>query len=175
MTASAVSWGVPNCDGTIHRASLVSGLLRDHRSLIVLAAPSGFGKTVTAAQLSAAHSGPVAWVSVDGQPLDSSRILTLLGQVLESRVEHPSRPRPDRMESPDYLSSIRSTLAAADAMDMWLVIDDAVLGPGDSCNHVLRDLRARLSPFLSRVLITVRELDPYQLSGLPDALDPRRA
>lgn len=87
MLGYAVLLGPPRFSDVIKRMRVIRliGLAADRP--VALVAPSGYGKTVAAAQLAENQSLPVIWVSVGGQPAEYERVLVSIHDVLEHDSE----------------------------------------------------------------------------------------
>ena len=121
---------VPRPTGAkVQRAALVQRLESAGEPLVLLVAPSGFGKTGLLAQWAATTGAQVAWLSCDGSCADPARFWTQLTASLAARwpamgsdaaliVERPSW---DEAELVDSLAGDLAELPATAAV----VIDDA--------------------------------------------------
>lgn len=167
MAAEADRWGVPGRGATVSRDGVLQAVTSSGGSLILITAPSGYGKSVAAAQAAHVCPGTALWLSLQGQPVDLKTLYRLIAKV-------PSLREPDdllsRTSSEDEPEVLRRMLAARGAYDVWLFLDDLVAADGISTPELCTALAATLSPFVVRVVVTTNRpigdgpLDPVQVT-----------
>jgi LuxR family transcriptional regulator, maltose regulon positive regulatory protein len=120
----------PLPESFIRRPRLVDRLLKDHEaSLVLLAAPAGYGKTSTLSEWAARSECPFAWVALEEADNDSQHLLTTLALAIEQLQSTTGRftvgsavPRPQASTLPSLIRTLRALRAGA-----VLVLDDAQL------------------------------------------------
>ena len=71
--------------GTVHRSLLIERLARgDHRPIVSVTAPAGYGKTTALAQWAGRNGQAFAWVSVDEADNDPKGLLTYVAEALDA-------------------------------------------------------------------------------------------
>jgi len=122
------------------RERLVAALLADQRPLVLVAAPAGYGKTITLAQWVAADPRPGAWLQLDAADDDPVVFLTYLSLALGNVTPlDPAVLDLLRRRTPPIDQLIMPALAAAvgDADPFLLVVDDGHLVQNQTCWRLL--------------------------------------
>jgi LuxR family maltose regulon positive regulatory protein len=162
------------------RGGLLDDLAAFPARLVVLAAPTGFGKTIVAAQWLARQAGdrPGAWVSLDRGDNDPVRlwwhVVCALKQALpdlddSQELRPPSSPGPDL--DGQLLPALVRELAGL-ATPVVLVLDDYHLIRNPRCHEQMAFVLARLPPCVQVVLIT-RAGPPLPLARLRETGEMR--
>src|SRR5262245_8408712 len=153
----------------VPRRDLLAGLQDGSRSLTLVAAPPGFGKTTLLAEW-AAGSPAVAWLSLDEDDNDPARFFTYLGAAVR-RIEPEIGARAaSALRSPGgelvevVLPLLLNDLAALDH-DLVLVVDDYHLITDAQVHEALAYLIEH-SPSRFRVVLATREDPPLPLGRL---------
>jgi LuxR family maltose regulon positive regulatory protein len=156
--------------GTVRRSLLIDRLARgDHRPIVSVAAPAGYGKTTVLTQW-AAQGGPAfAWVSVDEADNDPKVLLTYVAEALDA-VEPIGERVFDALASPG--SSVPGSVvprlgSAFSAMTtpVVLVIDDVHLLRNFECRAALSVLADHV-PGGSRLVLAGRDQPPLRMARL---------
>lgn len=151
MTATADRRGVPNVRAMIPRARLNSLSAASLHEVVLLVAPSGSGKTVTAAQWAQRHLGPVFWVSLRGHAVDLDAVL----RQLLLRISISLGPEAASLRSDQPAHDVQAVLADLEYRKAWVVFDDLV--SDDLPIFELLDQLARtLCPLVERIIVTTR-------------------
>lgn len=150
-------------------AHLSEGLTR---SLTLISAPAGFGKTTLVSEWCASETGrgfPLAWLSLDNDDNDPSRFLTYLAAALGTlkpglgetalALLHASRPQPPPPQI--ILTSLINDLDGLDA-SFALVLDDYHVITAQPIHEALTFILDHLPRQMHLVLLT--RADPF---GLP--------
>ena len=156
--------------GTVRRSSLIERLARgDHRPIVSVVAPAGYGKTTLLSQWAERNGQAFAWVSVDEGDNDAKVLLSYVAEALDA-VEPLDERVFDALASP--ASSVPGSVVprlgrafASMTAPVVLVLDDV---------HVLRDVecRAALSvladhvPGGSRLAFAGRAQPPLRIARL---------
>jgi LuxR family transcriptional regulator, maltose regulon positive regulatory protein len=125
--------------GTVRRSSLIERLARgDHRPIVSVVAPAGYGKTTLLSQWAERNGQAFAWVSVDEGDNDAKVLLSYVAEALDA-VEPIDERVFDALASP--ASSVPGSVVprlgrafASMTSPVVLVLDDI---------HVLRDVECR--------------------------------
>ena len=143
MTATAGRWGVPGSGITVPRERIVAALDGGARGLTVLAAPSGYGKTVAVAQYSAVSDAHVLWIPMRGARVSYPDVLTLVASAARqgaasscSRIARPSAGS-ELLAANEYLGAL---LADSAEFEVVLVLDDLEPEAGSSVASIAREL-----------------------------------
>lgn len=146
MFAYAAYGGNPTYSCVVNRQRLASLIGGAGERAVVLAAPTGFGKTLAAAQYAEQQDLPVAWVSAGGAPAETSRVLRSIVSVF-------GNIRDDAMAALDDDELVRATrlgVAERCPLGALLVLDDLgearvddAMGVVLECIDLLRHLRPR--------------------------------
>jgi LuxR family maltose regulon positive regulatory protein len=134
------------------------------RTLTLVSAPAGFGKTTLLAQWLAKSSTPAAWVSLGPEDNDPTRFLTYLIAALQTLdtqlgtaalalLHTPQPPPPEAV-----LAVLSNDLVERDRDDVMLVLDDYHLITADPVQHGIAFLLEHLPPHLHLILAT--RVDP---------------
>ncbi len=163
MCAAAKRWGVPDSARTVARPTVDAAIRGATRPVVIVSAPSGYGKTVAAARYCHDSRHPTAWLSMNGSAISQSRVLAALIRLL-----NPTAAAPE--SEADALCEARrsAAVAAAGERQMLLVLDDVAGDSGALLVDALCGLHEVLSPFVRSVLATTRH-------SPDDLLDSRRA
>jgi LuxR family maltose regulon positive regulatory protein len=99
--------------GTVRRSLLIERLARgDHRPIVSVAAPAGYGKTTVLAQWAGHNGQAFAWVSVDEADNDPKLLLTYVAEALD-RVEPIGERVFEALASPGLRCPARSSRGSA--------------------------------------------------------------
>src|SRR5215469_13494823 len=148
--------------GTVRRSLLIERLARgDHRPIVSVAAPAGYGKTTFLAQWAGRNGQTFAWVSVDEADNDPKVLLTYVAQALDA-VEPVGERVFEALASPgsSVPGSVVPRLGSAFSSmttPVVLVLDDV---------HVLQDWECRTA--LSMLADHVPEGSRLTLAGRAD-------
>jgi LuxR family maltose regulon positive regulatory protein len=141
------------------------------RSLTLVSAPAGFGKTTLLSQWLAQRGRPAAWLSLESEDNEPVRFLSYLLvalQTLDPRLGvialallHSPQPAPTDM----ILTLLANDLARCEGEDLALVLDDYHIITDPSVHHHVMFLLEHLPPHLHLILAT-RADPPLSLSRL---------
>jgi LuxR family maltose regulon positive regulatory protein len=156
----------------VPRAHLVERLQQGMvRSLTLVSAPAGFGKTTLLAQWLVESDMPVAWLSLGPEDNDPTRFLsyliaalqTLHAQLGTTALEMLHTPRPVPWET--VLAVLANDLVERGGGDFALVLDDYHVITAESIQRSMTFLLEHLPPQLHLVLAT-RADPPLPLARL---------
>ncbi len=141
------------------------------RSLTLVSAPAGFGKTTLLAQWLVESDMPVAWLSLGPEDNDPTRFLsyliaalqTLHAQLGTTALEMLHTPRP--VPSETVLAVLANDLVERGGSDFALVLDDYHVITAESIQRSMAFLLEHLPPQLHLVLAT-RADPPLPLARL---------
>src|SRR5215475_2442364 len=150
----------PMRPGTVCRSLLIERLARgDHRPIVSVAAPAGYGKTTALAQWAGRNGQAFAWVSVDEADNDPKVLLTYIAEALDA-VEPVGGEVFDALASP--ASSVPGSVVprlgrafASMTAPVALVLDDAHLLHDSECRAALSVLADHV-PAGSRLALSGR-------------------
>ncbi len=156
--------------GTIRRSSLLGRLARDDaRTVVSVAAPSGYGKTTLLAQWIPSDGRPVAWVSLDERDNDPKLLLSYVAEALDAVQPLPSRVF-EALASP--LSSLPGSVVPRLASALWsmtvpllLVLDDVHLLGNAEGRDALSVLADHVPPG-SQLVLAGRGEPPLRIARL---------
>ena len=137
-------------------ARLDAGL---HRVLTLVAAPAGFGKTTLVASWLASLEWPVAWLSLDAEDRDLTRLLAHLIAPLHKEVPGVGEAAlallrsPEPPATPAVLTALLNDVAAHGA-PLLLVLDDWHAAAAAETDRALAFLVEYLPPQLHLVLVS---------------------
>jgi hypothetical protein len=163
----------------LERGGLLDVLAASRARLVLVAAPTGFGKTVLAAQWLARQTGDRhgTWVSLDRGDNDPVRlwwhVVCALQQALPDLGDSRGL-RPPSSLAPDLDGQVLPALVrqlAALAPPMVLVLDDYHLIRNPRCHEQMAFVLGRLPPSVQVLLIT-RADPPLPLARLRACLPP---
>lgn len=168
MSAGRLFWGVPDIEATVPRRRLLDTLGSSDSAAVLFVAPSGYGKTVAAAQHVRALGQPTLWLTMSGEGTRDSAILRSIAELLDASAAAPPDsnvlPRQD-----DLLQRCRAAIAAEDTRGFTLVLDDCESLPARPLVGAVRSLMRRLAPLVSRVVVTTRALVEEDFESLDAA------
>jgi len=156
--------------GTVRRSALIERLARgDHRPIVSVTAPAGYGKTTALAQWAGRNGQAFAWVSVDEADNDPKGLLTYVAEALDA-VE----PVGERVF--EALASVASSVpgsvvprlgSAFSSMTspVVLVLDDVHVLHNSECRAALSVLADHV-PAGSRLVLAGREQPPLRIARL---------
>src|SRR5215469_10787588 len=156
--------------GTVRRSLLIERLARgDHRPIVSVAAPAGYGKTTFLAQWAGRNGQAFAWVSVDEADNDPKVLLTYVAQALDA-VEPVGGRVFDALASSgsSVLGSVVPRLVSAFSSmttPVVLVIDDVHLLRNFECRAALSVLADHV-PGGSRLVLAGRDQPPLRIARL---------
>jgi DNA-binding SARP family transcriptional activator len=139
----------------VPRARLVDSIVASRPPLVLIAAPSGYGKTVLAAQVASSRDfGQVAWIGVAGEDRSIREVLGRLACFLaeDTAVEDLSVPELCHLCSEELT-------ALPDNAPLLVVVDDAPWG-GDEASLQLLQRMFSEAPAGSSIVITTRAEAP---------------
>jgi LuxR family transcriptional regulator, maltose regulon positive regulatory protein len=140
--------------GVVPRRKLVGRMLADDSaSIVVLAAPAGYGKTNVMMQWAARQPLPVVWLTADHADNDPLVLLAGIGAGL------------GWVNGPASTSLTRLVQAISDGGPVLLVLDQLEVLGSDESTAVVTELAARLPPG-SRLAIGTRERPPLPMPML---------
>jgi LuxR family maltose regulon positive regulatory protein len=143
------------------RPHLISRLAQGmERTLTLVSAPAGFGKTTLLAQWLAVSGMPAAWLSLEAEDNDPARFISYLIAALQTldvqigttalamlRTAQPPSPE-------TVLATLISDLISRDTEDITLVLDDYHMITAESIQRGMTFLLEHLPPQLHLVLAT---------------------
>jgi LuxR family maltose regulon positive regulatory protein len=156
----------------VPRARLVRRLQQSlARSLTLVSAPAGFGKTTLLAQWLTDANMPVAWLSLEAEDNDPTRFLSYLiaalqtldaqlGTSILTMLRTPQPPSPEAV-----LAVLTNDLVRQDAGDFTLVLDDYHVITADPIQRGMTFLLEHLPPQMHLILAT-RADPPLPLARL---------
>jgi len=156
--------------GTVRRSLLIERLARgDLRPIVLVVAPSGYGKTTLLAQWAERSGQAFAWVSVDEADNDPKVLLTYVAEALDA-VEPIDERVFDALASPasSVPGSVVPRLASAFASmtsPVVLVLDDVHLLHDRECRAALSALADHV-PGGSRLVLAGRAQPPLRVARL---------
>lgn len=171
----------------VQRARLIQRLQQGmERTLTLISAPAGFGKTTLLANWLASSAIPVAWFSLEPQDNEPTRFLSYLIAALQThnpRLGKTAQALLSPMQSPPMETVL--TLLINDLLTdgtvnqehFVLVLDNYQVITAEAIHHALSFLLSHLPPRLHLVLAT-REDPPLPLAhlrGRDDLLETRAA
>ena len=137
---------------TLFRSRLVKGLAASPQTTVVLAAPSGYGKTTVAIQLASSCYEQTVWVELNGQVLSEGELLAIVYfRLIET---FPSNRATEKLRGTALIDAVGNMLREREGGA--LVLDDLVL-----TDSVVGDLRTLTSLAEStdgefRIVVTTR-------------------
>ena len=140
------------------------------RTLTLVSAPPGFGKTTLLSQWSLVCGRPVAWVSLDGGDNDPARFWTYVVAALQTLYPHLGDAALAMLQAP-HAPAIESSLAAlinailAAPDELALVLDDYHVIENQAVHDGVSFLLRHLPPRL-HLVITTRTDPPLPLARL---------
>jgi LuxR family maltose regulon positive regulatory protein len=155
--------------GAIRRSSLLERLAGDHRPIVSVSAPPGYGKTTLLSQWAESNAQAFAWVSVDDADNDPKVLLTYVAEALNA-VEPVGRRVFDALASP--VSSVPGSVvprlgSAFSSMSppVVLVLDDVHLLHNRECRAALSVLVDHV-PGGARLVLAGRGVPPVRVARL---------
>ena len=156
----------------VPRAHLIERLQRGaERTLTLISAPAGFGKTTLLAQWLVESDMPVAWLSLEAEDNDPARFLSYLIaalQMLDAQIGitalamlHTPQPAPPET----VLAVLANDLVSRGAADFALVLDDYHVITTESIQRGMTFLLEHLPPQMHLILAT-RADPPLPLARL---------
>jgi len=161
---------IPVFSGTIVRERLIDPLVRANDSTLVIAAPSGYGKSVLASQLASEFRAPTVWMDCATLDWSRERFYSALSQLVEptSLSAQTSEPLTKPLSAVDMADRALVALAAISGdCGVTMVLDDV---PKDADFGVIQELIDFLGPLSGcRVIVTTRWESPDIPSNLRSA------
>jgi LuxR family transcriptional regulator, maltose regulon positive regulatory protein len=157
--------------GTISRPHLVKSINEGtNRSLTLISAPPGFGKSTVLAEWAAQSALPVAWLSLDSADNNSPRFLSYLLAAINSVTHLPATPALALMGTSQLQRPHAIAAALVSSLEMLpqpvvLVLDDYHVLSEPSPDAILAFLLDHLPPQL-RLIIATRADPPIPLARL---------
>src|SRR5947209_2102236 len=153
----------------VHRSRLIERLRQGlERSLILLCAPAGFGKTTLLAEFLAERRMPAAWLSLDAEDNDPLRFLSAVLAALQTcdpslgasaRALLPAGHGLPGLSLPAAFPLLINDLASRDSDAFLLVLDDYHVIMSEPIEHAMAFLVEHCPPNLHLVLAT--RSDPF--------------
>ena len=156
--------------GTVYRSSLIERLARDdHRPIVSVAAPAGYGKTTFLAQWAGRNGQAFAWVSVDEADNDPKLLLTYIAEALNA-VEPVGERVFEALASPGSSvpgSVVPRLCTAFSSMTspVVLVLDDVHVLHNSECRAALSVVADHV-PGSSRLVLAGRDQPPLRIARL---------
>src|SRR5215831_5463177 len=156
--------------GTVRRSALIERLARgDHRPIVSVAAPAGYGKTTVLAQWAGSNGHAFAWVSVDEADNDPKVLLTYIAEALDA-VEPVGERVFEALASPgsSVPGSVVPRLGSAFSLmasPVVLVLDDVHMLHNSECLAALSVLADHV-PAGSRLAMAGRNAPPLRIARL---------
>src|SRR5215472_6584348 len=156
--------------GTVHRSLLIERLARgDHRPIVSVTAPAGYGKTTVLAQWAGRNGQAFAWVSVDEADNDPKVMLTYIAEALDA-VEPVGERVFQALASPgsSVPGSVVPRLGSAFSLmasPVVLVLDDVHVVHNSECRAALSVLADHV-PGGSRLVLAGRADPPLRIARL---------
>ena len=158
----------------VHRLRLIQKLQKGmERSLILISAPVGFGKSTLLSDWLITCTNRTAWLSLEPQDDEPTRFFSYLFAALRTQVPYLTVPGPEVLHSL-YLSSIETVLTLlinelqqrnTAQENMILVLDNYQVVTNESIHQALSFLLEHLPSWMHLVLAT-REDPPLPLARL---------
>jgi len=154
----------------VHRSPLIERLVREnHRPVVSVVAPAGYGKTTLLAQWAERNGRAFAWVSVDDRDNDPRVLLTYVARALDE-VEPVGERVFEALASPvsSVPGSVVPRLGAAFGsmtVPVVLVLDDVHLLTNRECRAALSMLADHV-PAGGRMVFAGRDIPPVPVSRL---------
>ena len=171
----------------VHRSRLIQRLEQGlERTLILLSAPAGFGKSTLLADWLAARAMPAAWLSLEPRDNDLARFLSSLLAALqtcdpqlgasEKALLHPLQPAALESVLTMLINGLQARMTG-DQEHVVLVLDNYHVITNTSIHHALCFLLAHLPAHLHLVLASRQDppLPLAALRGRGDLLELRAA
>ncbi len=175
--AGVEEWGTPDFGNTLVREHLLSVFRGCEPSLVLIVAPSGYGKSVLAAQLAGSERFQAAeWHDMSGLRVDSRGVVESVFASVERSADANHRIALSLVSQPaeaDMLSSIETHYGELGDGPMCVVLDGlAELLDASVCVRILSSLR-RVRGNKSCVIATTRALstDVRSLGVVPWVLE----
>jgi LuxR family maltose regulon positive regulatory protein len=135
-----------------------------HCKLTLVSAPAGFGKTTLVSEWTAAHNGPVAWLSLDVGDNNPARFWSHFIVALQTVASYIGAEALGALQSPQPPSteSILTLLLNEIILipeDLILVLDDYHLVDSKQIDDALAFLIERLPPHMHLVIVTREDPD----------------
>ena len=163
MNSCARSWGVPGSGSTVARERVLQLLREPHVIGALLVAPSGYGKTVVAAQYVDAVDRPVLWMTMRGRPAEPETLLEAAASALSCLDRAASAQPVARLGAADAADFCRLRMATLGPEGMLLVLDDCAAPRTGSLVERVVGLYDALSPFVADCVVTCRSLSDEDL------------
>jgi ATP/maltotriose-dependent transcriptional regulator MalT/predicted ATPase/class 3 adenylate cyclase len=141
------------------------------RTLTLVSAPAGFGKTTLLSQWLAERSTPVAWLSLAPEDNDPTHFLSSVMAALQTVDAQLGAPALTLLQTPQppppetVLAALTNDLVSRETGELILVLDDYHVITADPVHRALQYLIERLPPRLHLVLST-RADPPLPLARL---------
>jgi len=154
----------------VYRSSLIERLARDdHRPIVSVAAPAGYGKTTFLAQWAGRNGQAFAWVSVDEADNDPKLLLTYIAEALNA-VEPVGERVFEALASPGSSvpgSVVPRLCTAFSSMTspVVLVLDDVHVLHNSECRAALSVVADHV-PGSSRLVLAGRDQPPLRIARL---------
>jgi len=151
----------PHFRGTVPRNKLAAAIIKADDPHVVLAAPTGYGKSVLASQLARGIEGEVIWLDCSGSEWSREQLFSALGHHLdagEGTAGFSYAPMVTR-STVDLVERVRSSLDRfRDGRGVTVVLDDIPVGADMAA---IRELTGMIDAFgTGRVIVTTRWESP---------------
>ncbi len=162
--------GVPECGYAVHRRRLVDTFARTAPDLTLVVAPSGYGKTVLAAQFARSHGDHCLWLSMNGCSPSNTDLLSAVATRLRSDTLSTLVVRvQDSINSQSARERLRNVIEGINPVPSLVVLDGIdVLQSTDPLLELLRLLRETGLEGI-RIVCTCRAVDSSAQSDSREA------
>lgn len=161
---------IPVFSGTIARERLIAPLVQANDSSLVIAAPSGYGKSVLASQLASAFDSPTVWLDCSSLDWSRERFYSALLQLIDPTHSQAQRNEPLMKPLSAVDMADRALVALANISGdsgITMVLDDV---PKEADFGVIQELVDALGSLKGgRVIVTTRWESPDIPSNLRGA------
>lgn len=156
MHGHGVSWDVPDFGRQLPRVTVSESLAGAGDRLRVISAPSGWGKTLAAAQYARYCGLPTLWLDAFGECIAPERIAQEVLLYLSERGHGSMRlAELTRRSTDDLLDAIRGQACLHSGQKMLVVIDDVAVHDDSALTGLLR-VHGALRRTGGQVLVTTR-------------------
>lgn len=163
---------IPDFGAVIERSELVRSL-RDAGAVVILAAPSGYGKSILAAQVARQPCFDSAyWADCAGADVSSTQLIEAVMRAVAPGCVHTADPTNPLMPSTDrvsWLGRLSTVLRGHQPRRTCFVLDDVRLVQGDTLSDLI-DLLCSTAAVGSQLLLVTRCDDPTLLGVFRNAM-----